>query len=196
MFVLWSLYRTVGFSVNSARFCAKSLSESSLTRLLKYPLAKPCNNVPATLFGSQPVIHNGHSPGPLSPKRRPREAPDSDNPDLSAFQAAEGKLLQFHGWNDSAIPAASSIAYYNSVAAKMGGSEKIKAFYRLFLAPGMDHCGGGAGPNAIGGVFGAPPPKRDSTHGTLPRGFGVSRLIDLPARWTAQRNLLGIAEPD
>src|SRR5579872_3175333 len=97
-------------------------------------------------------------------QKKTAEALDSDNPDLSPFQAAGGKLLQFHGWNDSAIPAASSIEYYKAVAAKMGEAGKIKTFYRLFLAPGMDHCGGGAGPNAIGGVFGLSPPARDSTH--------------------------------
>ena len=57
-----------------------------------------------------------------------------------------------------------AIENLRAVAAKMGGADKIKTFYRLFLAPGMDHCGGGAGPNAIGGVFGAPPPVRDATH--------------------------------
>jgi feruloyl esterase len=97
-------------------------------------------------------------------QRKTAQALDSENPDLSAFRAAGGKLLQYHGWNDSAIPTASSIEYYKAVATKMGGVDKIKEFYRLFLLPGMDHCGGGPGPNAIGGVFGLPPPTRDSTH--------------------------------
>jgi feruloyl esterase len=97
-------------------------------------------------------------------QKKTAEALDADSPDLSAFQAAGGKLLQYHGWNDAAIPPASSIEYYKAAAAKMGGVDKIKTFYRLFLAPGMDHCGRGPGPNAIGGVFGLPPPTRDSTH--------------------------------
>ena len=71
---------------------------------------------------------------------------NSHDPDLSAFQRHGGKLIQFHGWADPAIPAGDSIDYFNSVQAKMGDTS---GFYRLFLAPGMLHCGGGRGPNAI-----------------------------------------------
>ncbi len=53
------------------------------------------------------------------------KAVDAADPDLSAFRDAGGKLLQYHGWSDAAIPAQSSIDYYEEVAAKMGGIEKI-----------------------------------------------------------------------
>ena len=46
----------------------------------------------------------------------------------------------------------------------MGGLKNVQSFYRLFMAPGMDHCGGGPGPNAIGGVFGLPSTSRDPEH--------------------------------
>jgi feruloyl esterase len=92
------------------------------------------------------------------------EAVDSANPDLSAFRAAGGKLIQYHGWSDAAIPPQSSINYYQEVAAKMGGTAGMQSFYRLFMAPGMDHCGGGPGPDAVGGVFGMAPPARDPAH--------------------------------
>jgi feruloyl esterase len=46
----------------------------------------------------------------------------------------------------------------------MGGLAGMQSFYRLFMAPGMDHCGSGPGPNAVGGVYGLPPPSRDPTH--------------------------------
>jgi tannase/feruloyl esterase len=92
------------------------------------------------------------------------QAVDAANPDLSAFRDAGGKLIQYHGWNDAAIPAPSSIDYYEEVAAKLGGIEKTQSFYRLFMAPGMQHCGLGLGPSAVGGVFGLPPPNRDPTH--------------------------------
>ena len=92
------------------------------------------------------------------------EAVDSANPDLSAFKAAGGKLIQYHGWSDAAIPPQSSIDYYKEAAAKMGGITGMQSFYRLFMAPGMDHCGSGPGPNAVGGVYGLPPPSRDPTH--------------------------------
>jgi len=68
------------------------------------------------------------------------------DPDLAAFRRHGGKLIQFHGWADPAIPAGDSIDYFNLVQARMGDTQ---AFYRLFLAPGMLHCGGGRGPNAV-----------------------------------------------
>jgi hypothetical protein len=92
------------------------------------------------------------------------QALNATDTDLSAFRAAGGKLLQYHGWSDAAIPAVSSIDYYEAVAAKMGGLDSIQSFYRLFMAPGMQHCGGGLAPSAVGGVFGFPSPSRDPAH--------------------------------
>ncbi len=92
------------------------------------------------------------------------KAVDAADPDLSAFRDAGGKLLQYHGWDDAAIPAQSSIDYYEEVADKMGGIEKTQSFYRLFMAPGIQHCGLGLGPNAVGGVFGPPSPAHDPAH--------------------------------
>jgi feruloyl esterase len=57
-----------------------------------------------------------------------------------------------------------SVRYYESVAHKLGGAGQTKSFYRLFMAPGMQHCGGGEGPNAVGGPFGLPAPARDPEH--------------------------------
>lgn len=92
------------------------------------------------------------------------QALDAVNTDLSAFRDAGGKLIQYHGWSDAAIPAPSSIDYYEDVADKLGGIEKIRSFYRLFMAPGMQHCGLGLGPNAVGGVFGLPSSAHDPEH--------------------------------
>jgi feruloyl esterase len=69
------------------------------------------------------------------------------NPDLSAFKVHGGKLLLYHGWNDTAISPGNTINYYESVLKKMGG--KQDNFVRLFMAPGMQHCGNGPGPNQI-----------------------------------------------
>ena len=71
---------------------------------------------------------------------------DSDDPDLSAFKRRGGKLIQYHGWNDPAIPAASSIVYYEDVRRTMGD---VSGFYRMYLVPGMLHCGGGAAPATV-----------------------------------------------
>ncbi len=52
----------------------------------------------------------------------------------------------------------------SSVANEMGGLQNLRSFYRLFMAPGMEHCGLGPGPSAVGGVFGLPSPSRDPAH--------------------------------
>lgn len=80
---------------------------------------------------------------------------DAADADLARFDARGGKLILYHGWNDPAISALSTIEYYESVAKKMGKA-KADAFTRLYLAPGMQHCGGGPGPNSFGESVGAP----------------------------------------
>jgi feruloyl esterase len=82
---------------------------------------------------------------------------NSTNPDLRSFRANGGKLIQYHGWADAAISPYGSIDYYNSVVqffAKYpdprGGGKPVSDFYRLFMVPGMGHCGGGLGPNQFG----------------------------------------------
>jgi feruloyl esterase len=67
------------------------------------------------------------------------------NPDLTAFFASGGRLIQYHGWSDPQIQPLSSVKYYESVVQRMGGAAKVKGNYRLFMVPGMAHCGGGAG---------------------------------------------------
>ena len=79
--------------------------------------------------------------------REGRRVINAVNPDLSAFKARGGKLLLYHGWNDTAISPGNTINYYQSVLSKMGG--KQDNFVRLFMAPGMAHCQGGPGPNQV-----------------------------------------------
>ncbi len=74
---------------------------------------------------------------------------DAADANLAAFQARGGKLILYHGWNDPAISALNTITYYNSVATKMGRST-TRTFVRLYMAPGMQHCAGGPGPNSFG----------------------------------------------
>jgi pimeloyl-ACP methyl ester carboxylesterase len=66
--------------------------------------------------------------------------------DLSDFRTHGGKLIQYHGWNDPAIPPHYSLDYHARVVAKLGPSSD---FYRLFMIPGMLHCSGGAGPGDV-----------------------------------------------
>lgn len=69
----------------------------------------------------------------------------TDNPDLSAFRDRGGKLVLWHGWADQLITTQGTIDYYKRVLQQMGGAEKTAQFLRLFLAPGIGHCGGGPG---------------------------------------------------
>lgn len=69
----------------------------------------------------------------------------TDDPDLSAFRHRGGKLLTWHGVGDTVIFPEGTIDYYNRVKDTMSG-EDVAEFYRLFLAPGVGHCEGGAGP--------------------------------------------------
>ncbi len=74
---------------------------------------------------------------------------DAVNPDLTAFRSRGGKLILYHGWNDPALPALSTVDYYEGVVAKSGRTG-ADGFVRLFMVPGMQHCGGGPGATALG----------------------------------------------
>ena len=74
----------------------------------------------------------------------------TDNPDLTAFRDGGGKLVLWHGWADPLITAEATIDYYSRLQRQMGGPEKTAQFLRFFLAPGVGHCGGGAGPGPYG----------------------------------------------
>jgi Tannase and feruloyl esterase len=75
---------------------------------------------------------------------------DAVNPDLSKFKASGGKLLITHGWSDTGITPETSIWYYESVLKKMGQNQGD--WVRLFMAPGMGHCGGGPGVNTFDSI--------------------------------------------
>ena len=66
------------------------------------------------------------------------------NPDISTFIDRGGKLLLWHGFNDPGPSPLSTIAYFESVLEKVPAA---KDGVRLFLAPGVFHCGGGPGPD-------------------------------------------------
>lgn len=71
----------------------------------------------------------------------------ADNPDLSAFFARGGKIIAYHGFNDSALLPHSTIDYYSAVARKLSRSPAaLQADFRLFMLPGVGHCRGGDAP--------------------------------------------------
>ena len=110
------------------------------------------------------------------------------SPNLQAFRRAGGKLILWHGWADPLISPLHTLEYYQKVAAffaKGRGDERaqvagIEDFARLYLAPGVNHCGGGPGPDefdALGALEswveqGVAPERivaSHRTHGTVDR---------------------------
>jgi feruloyl esterase len=70
---------------------------------------------------------------------------DAKDPDLSRFRKRGGKLIITYGWADSILQPMMGVNYYEQAATKNG--PETPDFFRLFMAPGMAHCGGGIGPD-------------------------------------------------
>jgi hypothetical protein len=66
------------------------------------------------------------------------------NPDLAPLKKRGGKIVQYAGWADQQVNPQPGIEYYNTVSKRLGATE-TRDFYRLFMVPGMFHCGGGPG---------------------------------------------------
>ena len=70
---------------------------------------------------------------------------NAKNPDLSAFRKRGGKLVMTYGWADGILQPLMGVNYFDSAVAKNGPN--TTEFFRLFMVPGMAHCGGGVGPD-------------------------------------------------
>jgi feruloyl esterase len=70
---------------------------------------------------------------------------DAKNPELAKFNKRGGKLLMTYGWADSILQPMAGVNYYEQAEAKNGPA--TAEFFRLFMVPGMAHCGGGIGPD-------------------------------------------------
>jgi pimeloyl-ACP methyl ester carboxylesterase len=79
-------------------------------------------------------------------KRRAASILDATDTDLRPFARKGGKLLMYHGWDDPAIPAGNSIRYFEDARRVLRGQAGQA---RLFMVPGMAHCGDGSGPNSL-----------------------------------------------
>ena len=75
---------------------------------------------------------------------------EAADPDLRPFLVRNnGKLILYHGWRDPIVPPAPTVDYFEEVidVAFQGNADAARERIRLFMAPGMNHCGGGPGPN-------------------------------------------------
>ncbi len=70
---------------------------------------------------------------------------DAKNPDLSKYRKRGGKLLMTYGWADPVLQPMAGVNYYEE-ALKVNGPDTPE-FFRLFMIPGMSHCGGGVCPD-------------------------------------------------
>jgi hypothetical protein len=129
-------------SVTPTATGAPAVAEGNTTNALKYlvyPSARPSATLRDLHYDSA-TFHEIHQQAGIY---------DASNPNLTAFRAAGGKLLLWHGWADPAISPYGTIAYYHALTQRMGGTDATQRFARLFMLPGVAHCGAGQGPDAF-----------------------------------------------
>jgi feruloyl esterase len=96
--------------------------------------------------------------------------------DLSVFRSTGGKAIMYQGYNDPTVPALETIDYYEGVVSRIGTASETESFLRLFMMPGVQHCGstGSPGPNTLSALRaledwvekGVPPDRIIATHRT------------------------------
>jgi feruloyl esterase len=97
---------------------------------------------------------------------------DANDPDLSPFRRRNGKILMYFGWADPQLNAKMGVEYYEQVVEKMGTS--TSDFFRLFMVPGMFHCGGGVGTSQFDA---ATPLLKWVEEGGAPTRIEASRVV-------------------
>ncbi|WP_244818156.1 tannase/feruloyl esterase family alpha/beta hydrolase [Caballeronia sp. Lep1P3] len=119
----------------------------AVTSLFSYTIVTGAYNL---IFTGSPTMPNidtfGYRDASFYPNYLQANHPlnDATDPDLSAFKKAGGKLILWHGWADQHISPLYTIAYYQAVQNTMGEASASE-FSRLYLVPGVGHCGGGEG---------------------------------------------------
>ena len=104
--------------------------------------------------GYQPLRFDISPQGVVAPEalalfdQRTGEGSPDDPAKLLPFLAKGGKLLLYHGWSDPALPPYETVLFYERLAALKGNRyPALQESARLFMIPGMQHCGGGPGPD-------------------------------------------------
>jgi tannase/feruloyl esterase len=96
---------------------------------------------------------------------------DATDPDLSRFKGRGGKMITYFGWADPALNPMMGVGYYESV---MKATPATADFYRLFLVPGMQHCGGGVGTSTFDAFT---PVVKWVEKGTAPDTIPAARVV-------------------
>lgn len=73
---------------------------------------------------------------------------NGDDPDISAFHAAGGRMIVWHGWADPLVTPAKTVVWHDAVGEALGETARDEAV-SLHMIPGLDHCGIQAGPSGI-----------------------------------------------
>jgi len=76
-------------------------------------------------------------------------APEGGSDLLTTFAEKGGKFVLYHGWSDDAITPATAIDFYNEQVSALGGRVGSDDALRLFVMPGVEHCGGGPGADVV-----------------------------------------------
>jgi feruloyl esterase len=154
----------------------------------------PPPSLVAELFG-QGAHHDAHwDPTTFDPASdlalAYREQPElrADDPNLAAFRRHGGKAILYQGWMDPSVIAQQSLSYYDRVVSTAGGQAPASQFIRLFMVPGMYHCGGGDSTDRFGGEAGSvsDDPQHDALSalikwtekGVAPTQIIASRVVD------------------
>lgn len=98
---------------------------------------------------------------------------NSVDPDLKPFFKANGKVLIYHGWADPGVAPMGTVNYYNKVIERVGPSAQDSM--RLFMVPGMGHCGGGDGTSTFKMI---PALERWVEQGKAPERIEAARMRD------------------
>ena len=80
---------------------------------------------------------------------RTRDGNTNDATRMREFLKKNKKLILYHGFSDPALTPYRTMVYYEDLAKVAGGADKLEKNVRLFMVPGMQHCGGGPGPDVF-----------------------------------------------
>ena len=95
--------------------------------------------------------------------------------DLRPFKKHGGKLIVYHGWADPGISALGTVDYYEQMVTKVGGQQQADTFARLYMIPGMHHCGGGVGTGSFDMLSVL---ERWVETGAAPASVPAARIVD------------------